>query len=151
MNNFESKPLYRFFNVIFTIAYFFAFLFILLAGYIGYSTHELSNATVHCRDGTSWNAKEIHNDYYALCGICTKRSADGVKYTECELGHVDFDSFNVEEEYSWSWNTVLFPIIAFFIFFGIVDFLKIAFVYIFSGKVNLKKGVVIKFLSYIFN
>lgn len=145
---FEDNPLYRFFNVVLFILYSFVILITILAGFIGYSSRELISATVECKDGTSWDATEIYWDSHALCGICTKRSADGSKYTECDYENMDYSVYEVvDKKYAWSWNIVIYPLVVFIVGFGLVDFLKLAVVYIFSGRIVFEKSLLLKLVA----
>lgn len=145
---FEDSSLYRFFNVILFILYSLAILITILAGFIGYSSRELSSATVKCKDGTSWDATEIYWDSYALCGICTKRSADGSEYTECDYEDVDYSAYEVvDKKYAWSWNMVIYPLVVFIMGFGLVDFLRLAVVYIFSGRIAFENSLLLKLVA----
>jgi len=146
----EDKPLYRFFNVVLFLAYFFVVLIVIFAGYLGYSNRKTISASVKCQDGTTWNAlqpKDILYDSGAACGLCTKRSVDGTKYQNCEYGSIDYSSYNfVEKKESWSWSTITYPLIAFVVGFGVVDFIRLMILYIFTGKMRFDKSLLLKIL-----
>lgn len=147
-NALENKPLYRFFNVVLFILYSFVILITILAGFVGYSSRELISATVECKDGTSWDATKIYWDSHALCGICTKRSADGSKYTECDYEDMDYSVYEVvDKKYAWSWNVAIYPLVVFIIGFGLVDFLRLAVGYIFSGRIAFENSLLLKLVA----
>lgn len=149
----NDKPLYRFFNVLLFVAYFFIFLVAGIAGYLGYQGRGVASATVVCRDSTRWNALEPKNivyDSYAQCGLCTKRSSSGA-YTECTYEDIDYDSYETEiVKEIWSWNAVIYPAIIIGVGLGLVDSLRIAVIYVFTGKVSLEKSLLLKLLSSMF-
>lgn len=146
-NSYEKSPFYRLFNVVLFILYFFIILITVLAGIIGYSTRDLTSATVACEDGTRWDATRIHDDSYALCGICTQRNLDGSKYNSCDYENISYTSYDVvDKQYAWSWNTIIYPLVVFAIGFGIVDILKITVVYVLSGRIVLNKSILLKVL-----
>jgi len=151
-NEHEHKPLYRFFNVILFILYSIAVLATLLAVYVGYNERQIVSASVKCKDGTSWDATKIHDDSYALCGICTNRNQDGSKYDDCASGSLDFSSYEVtNKKYNFSWNTIIYPLIVFAITFGIIDFLRLAILYIFSGRVAFEKSLLLRTILLFFS
>lgn len=147
---FEDGALSRFFNVIFFIGYFLVFLTAILAAMIGYGERETVNATVQCKDGTSWDAlkpKNILFDSRALCGICARRNAYG-GYVNCDYGEIDYSAYDTEiVKEDWSWSTVIYPLIVLPIGFGLVDSIKIMTVYIFSGRIALEKSLLLKLIS----
>lgn len=151
--SFEDKPLYRFFNVVLFLAYAFVVLAAIFAGYLGYSGRKTISATIKCQDGTSWNAlkpKDILYDSSAACGLCTKRNTDGTKYQNCEYGSIDYSSFNfVEQRESWSWATITYPLIAFVVGFGLVDFIRLMILYIFTGKMRFDKSLLLQVIVFL--
>jgi hypothetical protein len=149
--SFEEKPLYRFFNVVFFTGYAFVFLVSVLIGWGIYQNRPVVNATVQCNDGTSWNALKPNNildDPSALCGICSKRSSDG-KYNFCAYqdNYSVYTTQTTQEGYQW----ITAFLIAIVIGFGIIDIVKIAIVYIFSGKADLSKSLLIIILAILFS
>lgn len=153
VKNFEENPFYRFFNVILFVLYAIVFLLTIPLAFVGYQTHNLVSATVKCNDGTSWDATKIYYDNAALCGICTQRNNDGTKYQNCNFNSINYySSYNVtNQKYDWSWATITYPLIELCVGLIIVDFLKIAVIYIFSGGVVLEKSIFLKLLSGLFN
>lgn len=149
----NNKPLYRFFNVVLFVAYSLVFLAAIVATIIGYGEREIISANVICRDGTSWNALEPKNilyDSYAKCGLCTKRTSSG-SYVECTYKDVDYDSFETKETREvWSWSTIAYPAIVLGLGLGVVDFFRIAVVYVFTGKKDLEKSVLLKLVKSFF-
>lgn len=146
-NSYERNPFYRLFNVVLFILYFLVILITIVAGIIGYSTRQLTSASVVCADGTRWDATNIYDDSYALCGICTQRNPDGSKYISCDYENISYTSYDVvDKKFAWSWNTIIYPLIVLAIGFGIVDILKITAVYVLSGKIVLTKSVLMKML-----
>ena len=105
-----GKPLYRLFNVLLFIAYSSVFLAAILAGIVGYQERGVKDATIICRDGTSWDALEPKNvlyDNYAKCGLCTKRYPSG-SYVHCSYNDMDYDSYETETTQKlWSWSTII--------------------------------------------
>lgn len=150
-NEHEHKPLYRFFNVILFILYSIAVLATLLAVYVGYNERDVVSASVKCKDGTSWDAKEIGYNEYKLCGICTNRSTDNKNYEDCATGSLDTSSYTVSRKYNFSWNTLVYPLIVFAITFGIIDFLRLAILYIFSGRVAFEKSLLLRTILLFFS
>lgn len=148
-HSFEDNPLYRFFNVVVFLAYAFVILITIFAGYIGYNERSITSATVKCKDGTSWNALEPKNILYdsaALSGLCTNRNTDGT-YTESSYSDIDYDSYETTTtKESWTWSTVIYPLIAFVIGFGLVDAARLIVLYIFSGRLALEKSALLRLI-----
>lgn len=145
--SFEGTALYRFFNVLLFLTYTFIILITIGAGVIGYSERKTKSATVICRDGTSWNAKDILYDKYALCGICTQRTTGGTDYLSCSYKNMDYSSYETKiTREAWSWSILIYPLIVFIIGFGLVDTIKLIVLYIFSGKIALDKSVLLRLL-----
>ncbi len=145
-NSHLKNPLYRLFNVILFLLYTCVILVALFAGSIGYSERNLTHATLQCKDGSRWNAMDIRNDSEVLCGICTKREPSG-KYYNCSYPSDDYSSYQiVDEQYDWSWNTIIYPLIIFLVGFGVVDFLRLAIIYIFFGGIYWDKSILLQIL-----
>lgn len=148
-NTYESSPFYRLFNVILFLFYAFVILITAGAGYLAYTSRTVTNATVQCKDGTSWDAfkpKNIYNDSDALCGLCTKRDKAGT-YNYCTYQDYDYSSYDItNKQYAWSWWVIFAPLIVFTVGFGIVDFLRLIVVYILSGQLALEKSLLLRLL-----
>jgi hypothetical protein len=127
---FESTPLYRLFNVLIFLGYSLVVIAMIIAGFIGFEEREIAKATVKCNDGTSWNAKNIAYNSYALCGICKNRTVDGKNYQECTYKDMDYSSYNLDIVKEWTWKTIIYPLIAFIIGFGMIDSLKLFVIYV---------------------
>lgn len=141
-----KNPLYRLFNVILFLLYTCVILASLFAGTIGYSDHNLTHATLQCKDGSKWNAMDIRNDSEVLCGICTNRESNG-SYSNCSYPNIDYSSYKiVDKQYDWSWNTVIYPLVVFLIGFGVVDFFRLAIIYVFFGGIYWNKSILLQLL-----
>lgn len=147
-NKFEDKPLYRLFNVILFFLYSIAVIITIFATYLMFSSRPVTKATVECKDGTSWNVTKVYWNDEALCGVCTNRSSDGTKYTECPILNLDRTSYlSVKKQYGWSWETLLVPLLTFAISFSLVDTVRVIVLYIISGKILLEKSLLLKILQ----
>lgn len=145
---FNESPLYRFFNVLLFFAYSLVILTAILAGFIGYSERKVTSATVQCADGTSWDAEKILYDSYALCGICTNRAPGGATYQECTYSNMDYSSYDTKvTKESWTWSTVIYPLVVIALGFGVVDFIRIIIIYIFVGRIALDKSLLLRLLA----
>jgi hypothetical protein len=67
------------------------------AAVLNWPTQYIENALVVCTDGTAWDAKgsgitffstSLYLEREELCGLCTKRSADGKSYSHCDYSEV---------------------------------------------------------------
>lgn len=152
--NYEDKPLYRFFNVIFILLYILVVLSSFLGGYLTFTSRPLSNARVLCEDGTNWNAlkpKDITWNDSALCGVCTKRNDETQKYANCDYGDPGYYTSHqiIDKKYAFSLWIIFTPLLIYFIGVGIVDFLKLATIYVFSGSWLWYKSLFILTLGFI--
>jgi len=149
LNQILNTPWYRFFNVILFLFYFVVILISIGAIFVGYSERNLISATVECKDGTDWDATKIYSDHYSLCGICTLRDKADKNYSSCSYDEMDYSVYKlIDKQYAWTWKIVLYPLIAILIGFGIVDFLKIAVIYVFSGTIVLSKSLIIQIIKF---
>lgn len=147
--NYEENALFRFLNVIIFLLYFIVILTSLFGAGIVYTSRPLVSASVQCEDGTKWDAMSIHNNPEALCGICTQRTSDDGEYNFCSIAddNMDYSYEIVDQHYGWSWYIVIVPLVIFFVGFGIVDFFKIAIIYVFGGGVALHKSVILRIIA----
>lgn len=151
-HSFEGGSLYRLINVVLLLGYVFVILITILAGYIGYGERSVISATVNCADGTSWDAlkpKNILYDSSALSGICTNRQSDGT-YLDSNYADVDYSSYTTDvTKESWTWTTLIYPIITFLVGFGLVDSIMLIVFYIFTGRLALERSVLVLLLVFL--
>lgn len=153
ISNFEEKPLYRFFNVIWFVLYAFVVVIAVIAFLLIFDARKVTKATIVCRDGTSWDAlkpKNILYNSYAESGLCTKRNPDGT-YSESTYRDVDYNSFTEKiTKEPLSWSMLIYPLVVFAIGFGLVDFLKLIVIYVFAGRIAFEKSLLLQILVNLF-
>lgn len=141
----EHRAWFRFLKVVHILLYVGVVLVVIGFGYFNFSQTTVTQSTLICKDGTTWDA--LNNDLSwsssAQCGLCTKR--DISKGFNVDNGHRECDyndpaiynSYRLDEQTKRTGTPLsylVYPAIGLIVSLTILRVLLRGIVYIFAGK-----------------
>ena len=126
----KKNAWYRLLQVVTVIAYLLVVGISLLFLSSALDSRELLSATVICADGTKKDA-----------------FPDILGYSPCAGSRV---SELTDKKYAWNWNLITWPLITLLVGWSLVDSVKIALIYVISGKKRVDESWVLRMMSFLF-